>query len=192
MTSVKLYKDGKFIYEALQPGNLDEDYPDLVAPNSVHRYQVCYEGPDIGTRCSREVLGKPEPVVPSVPADVTVARAFRPVGTTPGGIVRRPRNVITVRWRNTDIPGEYLVVERQDKRVGGSLDPTSPRVTIQNFWKELGRVATDAPPSASFEVEPGHVGSPYGRAGNTYRVCAVVPPLGEAGKVCSAPVSLSE
>ncbi|MGH2587612.1 MAG: hypothetical protein ACRDJE_22055, partial [Dehalococcoidia bacterium] len=51
LTSAALYRDGTFIYEALQPGNFDSDHVDAVQPNSTHRYHMCFRNPD-GETCS--------------------------------------------------------------------------------------------------------------------------------------------
>ena len=194
LSRVPLYRDQMVIYEALEPGNLDADYQDITRPNSTHRYKICFEGPDIGELCSNEVTAGPKPIAPTAPVNVRVERSFRPGGTTPSGIALRPRHFVSITWSNTAIPGVFLTVERYDKRTIRNPDPNSSIEFIrQSFWNEVNRLTAGTDPTSATVDDPEYAGStvdPSLRAGNSYRVCAVVPTLSDAGKVCSQSVSL--
>lgn len=191
LSRVLLYRDGAALYDALQEGNLDSDHADTVRPNSTHRYQVCFEGSDIGELCSPEIVAGPTPIAPTAPADVRVERVFVPGGRTPEGIVLRPRHFISVTWRNTEIPGVRLALERSDERTIPNPDPGSSVPFIrESFWNELHWLDASVDPTSAQLSDAGISVDPSLRAGSAYRVCAVVPALGEAGRVCSQPVHL--
>lgn len=193
LTAVPLYRDGEAIYQALQPGNLDGDHADIVRPNSTHRYMICFEGPAIGERCSKEIVAGPAPVAPTAPADLRVAEVLRSGGRTAEGILLQPKHEISLTWRNTDIPGIFLTVEREDLRITRNADPNSPVGHVRRpFWNELARLkAIDNPTSALVDAPDASAPTPSTtlEAGNIYRVCAVVPSLGDAGKVCTQPLT---
>ena len=71
LTSAALYRDGRFLYEALQPGNFDGDHVDVVAPGSVHRYHFCFKNPD-GEACSAPLTRSPLAPPPAPPTEVRV------------------------------------------------------------------------------------------------------------------------
>lgn len=194
LVSVMLRRDGADRYEALQEGNLDTDHGDSVQPNSTHRYTVCFIGPAIGEQCSKEVVAGPAPVSPTAPTGLRVAEALLSGGrSADGSILLRPKHRISLTWRNTDIPGVFLTVEREDVKVTRNADPNSPVGLVRrSFWNELTRLeAKDRPASAMVDapVESGTPADPTMQAGDRYRVCAVVPSLGDAGKVCTQPLT---
>jgi hypothetical protein len=190
LTRVPLYRDGEEIYQALEPGNLDGDHVDTVRPNSTHRYMLCYEGPAIGERCSAEVVAGPQPVTPTAPAGLRAAEVLISGGRTPdGSIILRPQHRVSFDWRNTDIPGVFITVERQDVKIARNPDPNSPVGHIrQSIWSELARLnAKENPTSAT--VDAPDTSNPALEPGESYRVCALVPVLGDTGKVCTQPIT---
>jgi hypothetical protein len=116
-------------------------------------------------------------------------RGFRPGGRSPdGAFVLPPTYFVSITWRNTATPGVFLTVERNDEIIRRNPDPNSPVQWFrQSFWNEVERLPTGTDPTSATVYEPDQFNL---SAGNTYRVCAVVPALGDAGKVCSEPVSL--
>lgn len=191
LSRVPLYRDGTVIYEALQLGNLDTDHADGVRPNSTHRYKICFEGSDIREVCSAEISAGPTPVAPTAPAEVRVERGFRPGGRSPEGIVLRPRHFVSITWRNSAIPGIFLTVERNDERTIRNPDPNSPVPFIrQSLWNEIERLNAGTDPTSVTVDDVSTSVDPSLRVGKTYRVCAVVPALGDAGKICSQTVNL--
>lgn len=133
-------------------------------------------------------------IAPTAPVNVQVKRRFQPGGSTPDGIVLRPRHFVSITWSNTSVPGVFLTVERYDRRTIRNPDPNSSIPFLrQSFWNEVERLAVGTDPTSATVVDPENPIStvdPSLRAGNTYRVCAVVPALGDAGKVCSQSVSI--
>jgi hypothetical protein len=77
LSSAKLYRDGAFIYEALQPGNFDSDHVDVVPQNSIHRYHLCFRNPD-GETCSGPITASPVPApTPPAPGPLTPPKSVR-------------------------------------------------------------------------------------------------------------------
>jgi hypothetical protein len=155
---------------------------------------ICFEGPAIGELCSNEIVAGPTPVAPTAPAGLQVAELLRSGGRTPdGSIMLRPKHLISLTWRNTEIPGIFLTVEREDLKTTRNPDPNSPVGHIrQSFWSELARLqAADAPTSATVDApdESSAAANPLVVAGDRYRVCAVVPSLGDTGRVCTQPLT---
>jgi hypothetical protein len=102
----------------------------------------------------------------------------------------RPKSVIDLTWRNTDVPGQFITVEGLDTHIPGDIIADGAiRTGPQQRWIESRRVsAKDDPTSLSMDRPRSLISSDTGLT--TYRVCAVVPKLGDGGKVCSQPVSL--
>jgi len=174
ITQTVVHRDGREYYKVAHPLDRLEDGDGKVRPNTEYRYHVCLTNAT-ATTCSDPVTAMTKPVAPTAPANVT---AFRALAGAP----------VTFHWRNTEVPGQFLTVERNDTPLVPRCPPNTPvatcRVDREPFWNELQRIsAKDDPTSVTipetdeFAVEEG----------SEYRVCAVVPPLGEAGKVCSAP-----
>jgi hypothetical protein len=195
LTSAKLYRDGRFIYEALTPGNFDSDHVDGVRPNTEYSYKLCFANPD-EEQCSDPLKAMPKPVAPTAPADVRVARVDLPGGTTAGGsALLRPSPSIQVTWRNTTIPGQFLTVEREDVRIARNSDPNSAIEFVrQSFWNEVERLSAKSDPVSALVDAPGGpnlaTNPTIREEGKTFRVCAVAPALGAPGKVCSQPAAL--
>lgn len=194
LTDMSWYRDGSAF--AQDRGFRASDIEDAVPPNSgPYRYQLCIANA-VDRQCSEESIAGPPPITPTAPNNVQVSREFLPGGRTPDGIVLRPRHVVRVTWGSAPtIPGVFLTVERNDTRITRNPDPNSPVPFIQqSFWSEVERLTVNIrnrpfPFSAivndlSVSVDPSL------RVGKTYRVCSVVPILGEAGKVCSQTASL--
>src|SRR5262249_22563008 len=187
-TKAELYRDGMVIFAMTQPGSFTTQYGDApLRPNSgPYRYQICmtFPGP-AGEKCSVEVRAGPTPIAPTAPADVRVARVDLPGGTTAdGAILLRPKHRVSVSWRNTAIPGVFITVERQDVRGAPNADRDSPiEFVLGSFWNELTRLEAAASPTSALvdaepTADPGLNSALTLQAGQTYRVCAVVPKLG--------------
>lgn len=163
-----------------------------VRPNTVrHTYRVCRRN-EGGTACG-EVTVRPRPVPPSRPVGFSAQKVGMVTGGDPrtgsAASMRVGSTIVAAQWSNGPadqyVPGRFLVVERLDAgTVAGGRDQLE-RVT--EVWRELGRIDAAADPTrlnVAAATAPGY------RPGNRYRVCAVVPELQAAGKVCSAPVVL--
>ncbi|MGE0827555.1 MAG: hypothetical protein AB7G75_35200 [Candidatus Binatia bacterium] len=192
LTSMALYRDGQFIFDGAIPGNFTRSHGDVVLRfNTEYTYKLCFSNPDEKDKCSEPVTAMGAPVPPTAPADVRVATAKRSGSVALGGAVRlRPKSVIDVTWRNTDVPGQFLTVEGLDTHIPGDIVAGGVlRTAPQQRWIEARRVsAQDDPTSLSMDLPRSLISSDTGLT--TYRVCAVVPTLGDGGKVCSSPVSL--
>jgi len=99
-----------------------------------------------------------------------------------------------VSWRKPDfskgeIPGQFITVEREDRVITGRKGVIASQQFV-NAWMEISRIrAKGDPTSVAVDVTP--AGPELGtKTGNNYRLCAVVPALGAAGKACSAPVTV--
>jgi hypothetical protein len=154
-----------------------------VRANTVYTFKVCFTSISDETKCSREITASGKPVAPTAPADVTVSQD-KSLGRT-GDLAARIRTFITARWRNTDIPGQFITLEREDRV---QLD----RLRVGPAWVEIKQISADPHPTDPTEVTVDT--TPEGpelmtQRGNNYRVCAVLPVLGAAGKVCSSAVS---
>jgi hypothetical protein len=192
LTSMALYRNDQFIFEGAIPGNFTRSHGDVVPRfNTEYTYKLCFSNPDEKDKCSDPVTATGAPVPPTAPADVRVAVMNHPGGAALGGAVRlRPKSVIDVTWRNTDVPGQFVTVEGLDTHIlGDVIAGGAIRTGPQQRWIESSRVsAKDDPTSLSMDRPRSLISSDTGLT--TYRVCAVVPKLGDAGKVCSQPVSL--
>ena len=189
---VLVYRDGQQVHDVfndtmrslLQLGCGGCDYIDQVPlPNTEYAYQVCFvEKTTLVKKCSREILAKGKPIAPSAPADVTLSIAQRQVSQPGTSTLPQTKTIISARWRNTETPGEFITLEREDH---AQLD----RLRVGAAWTELQRIGSKNSPndiSAVVTTERVAVGA---QQGNSYRVCAVVPSLGPSGKMCSPAVS---
>jgi len=193
LTDMDWYRDDHSIYR----GSDTTERDDGVRPNSgPYRYKLCIENA-VDYQCSEEVNASPTPVPPTAPSDVHVARLDLAGGTSDNGILLQPRHIVSITWFNTSITGKFTTVERQDVQATPNADPNSPSQFVGgSFWNELTRLSvapTPAPLPTSAEVDAAQGADPSTltlQQGTTYRVCAVVPSLGDAGRACSSPASL--
>jgi hypothetical protein len=189
---IPVYRDGQQVHDVsgddnrgwLQLGCGGCDYVDNVPlPNTEYAYQVCFvEEITLIKKCSKEILAKGKPIAPTAPADVTLSIAQRQVSQPGTSTLPQTRTIISARWRNTETPGEFITLEREDR---AQLD----RLRVGASWTELQRISAKVSPtdiSAVVTPERVEVGA---QQGNSYRVCAVVSELGAAGKMCSPAVS---
>ncbi len=160
-------------------------YDDSVRPNTEYVYRVCLTN-QTGTACSSATTAMGRPTVPSALADVKFVRV-RSSGAGGGilsGDAARIRTIVRSNWRNAGTPGQFITLERQDR---GPVDP----IRVGTFWTEVNRISAKTDPT-DIAIEARPPGPQVGiREGNIYRVCAVVPALGRAGKVCSTPSALT-
>ena len=190
LTSMALYRDEQFIFDGAIPGGFARSYLDPTPRfNTEYSYQLCFSNPDEQDICSELLVAKPLPVAPTAPADVTV---FRNPDSSPssssGAFMLRPRHTMTISWRNTDVPGLFITVEALDifpgDEVHGGLFSTGP----QERWTEAARVsAKNDPTSHTIDIPLSVISTTQL---TTFRVCALVPELGDRGKACSAAVTL--
>jgi hypothetical protein len=90
LTHGKLYRDGTFIYEALQPGNYDGDYTDVNRrQGTTYRYKFCFEGTAFGERCSSEVAVR-TPLVIAEPYTPGAGTQVSPVVSAPASPGAKP------------------------------------------------------------------------------------------------------
>ncbi len=205
--NVQLYRDGQITFDAKKYGGFTADYTDngkmidsgnatgqALRPNTEYTYKVCFIGfgdADGQTKCSNEITAMGKPLAPTAPIDLRVAAL--PLGgraARGGAVMLRPKPKVSVTWQNTDVPGQFMMIEALDTLapgdiIAGGAIQTAPR----QRWIEATRVSTKDDPTALTIDRP--VSLITTNAGlTTYRVCAVVPKLGDAGKACSQPVSL--
>ena len=198
LTSMTLYRDGQFLIdgdkgtEATGMGVFTTIQADTVPRfNTEYTYKLCFSNPDEKHKCSDPVTMMADPWPPTAPADVKVAAMQASGGRALGGAVRlRPRATINMSWRNTDVPGQFITVEALDTSIpGDSISGGAMRTAPRQRWIEATRVsARDNPTSLTIDRPRSLISADGGLS--TYRVCAVVPTMGAAGKVCSQPVSL--
>ncbi|HEY6121594.1 MAG TPA: fibronectin type III domain-containing protein [Pyrinomonadaceae bacterium] len=189
--NVQLYRDGQITYDSKKYGGFVADYQDgSLRANAQYTYKVCFIGfseAEGDTKCSAEIAAMGQPVTPTALANVNISKSMltRGVRNANSRLVDsvRIRTVISATWRNTDVPGEFITLERENKV---QLD----RMRVGPAWDEIARIsAKSAPTEASTDITPN--GPELGTQHlNNYRVCTVVPALKSAGKVCSAPVSV--
>lgn len=204
---VQLYRDGQVVYDSKKYGGFVADYQDggkmydkarnqwtgqPLRANTQYTYKVCFVGfseADGETKCSNEITAMGQPVAPTALADVNVSKSSQAPGVRNAAansrIVGSVRisTVISARWRNTDLPGQFITLEREDRV---QLD----RLRVGTAWDEIARIsAKSAPTEASADITPKEpeLGTQHL---NNYRVCAVVPALKAAGKVCSPSVTV--
>jgi hypothetical protein len=160
-------------------------HDDSVRPNTEYAYRVCLAN-QTGTACSGTVTAMGQPAVPSAPADVTFTQS-RASGASGGRVSSRGsriRTLIRSTWRNVGTPSQFITLEREDR---GPVDP----IRVGTFWTEVNRISAKTDPT-QIEAEVRAAGTQVGiREGDIFRVCAVVPVLGRAGKVCSNPSALT-
>ena len=205
--NVQLYRDSQITFDAKKYGGFTAAYSDngkmidsgnatgqALRPNTQYIYKVCFIGfgdAEGQTKCSDEITAMGKPLAPSAPIDVKVAALPVPARSARGGMVMlRPKQKVSVTWRNAEVPGQFITIEALDtlspgdSMAGGAIQ-TAPR----QRWIEATRVnAKDDPTALTIDRPVSLITTNAGLT--TYRVCAVVPKLGDAGKVCSQPVSL--
>ena len=156
------------------------------------RYQVCltYVAP-WGEQCGAEVSATPSPRTPTAPTDLKAERQTLPGGRGANGILLQPHQRVRLTWTNTSVPGAATTIEREDRRARTNTDPASPvGMVSQTVWTEVTRLTAVERHSAEVDVPASpDAASATLQIGKTYRVCAIVPALGPAGRVCSATVT---
>ena len=205
--NIHLYRDGQITFDAKKYGGFAANYTDNgkmidsgnatgqpLRANTDYTYKVCFIGfgdADGQTKCSDEITASGKPLAPTAPIDVRVA-ALPLAGRSSrgGGLMLRPRPKVSVTWRNTDVPGQFITIEALDTLApGDNIRGGAMQTGPQRRWIEATRLSARDDPTTSTIDRP--VSLITTNAGlSTYRVCAVVPKLGDAGKVCSPPVSL--
>jgi hypothetical protein len=192
LTSMALYRDDQFIFEGAIERNFTNGHNNPVRPNTEYTYKLCFSNPDEKNKCSEPVRVMGTPIAPTAPADVKVA--FIPLGgrSVPGGALRlRPKPSVSLTWRNTDLPGQFITVEALDTVPGRSATVGSAQVQTapRQRWIEATRISARNDPTTLTIGRPvSLITTDTGLT--TYRICAVVPALGDNGKVCSQPASL--
>jgi hypothetical protein len=170
-TNVTLKRDGVLVHDARAEGRMANPLTDKVPhPNRLYRYEVCFVRGE--SACSPVFEARPPPVAPTAPADarVSISRKWRGL--------KKGKPTLEAAWRNSEIPGAFVTVERGE----GIADAAGFR------WKEVGRIDTrDDPTSLSVEVPA--VRGQDRQAASAYRVCSVVPELGEKGRACTEAVT---
>jgi len=205
--NVQLYRDGQVTFDSKRYGDFIPDYQDggkmydsvrkewtgqPLRANTEYTYKVCFIGfseADGETKCSSEIRAMGQPIVPTAPADVNISKSSGARGVRNASansrIVGSVRitTLISARWRNTDLPGQFMTLERENRV---QLD----RMRVGPAWDEIARIsAKSAPTEASADITPN--GPELGTQHlNNYRLCAVVPALKSAGKVCSPAVTV--
>ena len=203
--NVLLYRDGQVTFDGKKYGGSVADYQDNgklydsashewtgqpLRANTQYTYKVCFVGfseADGETKCSNEITAMGQPIAPTVLADVNISKSLLTGGVRNANsrIVDsvRIRTLISARWRNTDLPGQFITLERENRV---QLD----RMRVGPAWDEIARIsAKSAPTEASADITPN--GPELGTQHlNNYRVCAVVPALKAAGKVCSPSITV--
>ncbi len=176
-TNVMLQRDGKVVLDSRVGGGIQNPHTDTVPrANRVYRYQLCLmRGEKV---CSQPLEARPPPVVPTPPADAQVSIKRR------SRVWRKGPPVLDAAWRNTDIQGAFVTVERAERGTGVQSGSAVGEIGVG--WKEVARVDTRDDPT-SLRVEIPARGSD--RQAASFRVCSVVPELGAAGRVCSSAVS---
>jgi hypothetical protein len=178
ITRTVIERDGRPLQDQAGPVNR---FDDAVRPNTEYSYRVCLTN-QTGTACSNVVTAIGKPVAPSALANISFTQS-RFSGAPGGGLSRegaRIKTVVRANWRNTETPGQFIILEREER---GATGPIQAGVS----WVEVKRISAKADP-VEIAIELGSFGGELGfRQGTTYRVCALVPGLARIGKVCSAP-----
>jgi hypothetical protein len=190
LTSMAVYRDNDFIFDGAIPGNFTRTCGDSTPRfNTEYTYKLCFSNPDEQNKCSEPVIAKGLPVAPTAPADVSVFRNPAGSASSPSGAFQlRPRHTMTISWRNTDVPGQFITVEALDTFPGDPLGGGLLYAGPQERWIETARVsAKNDPTSLTIDIPLSVIST---TRLTTFRVCAVVPELGEAGKACSGAVTL--
>ena len=95
---------------------------------------------------------------------------------------------MTISWRNTDLPGQFITVEALDTVPGDAMSGGLLYAGPQERWIEAARVsAKNDPTSLTIDIPLSVISTTQL---TTFRVCAVVPDLGDSGKACSVAVTL--
>lgn len=196
LKNIQLFRNGQVVYdyqkikEEFGGGSAGPDYRDVVPrANTKYTYKVCFISLYYidDTKCSAEITASGKPVAPTAPASVTVSQN-KSTGN-PRDLTARIRTFVTAHWRNATaregfIPGQLITLEREDRV---QLD----RLRVGPAWVEIKQISAAPNPNDPTEIIVDV--TPEGpelltQRGNNYHVCAVVPVLGAAGKVCSAAV----
>ena len=182
-STVILYDSLRYPGADNYPGAIsDLSYTDLVRPNTDYAFKVCFITLNSNeTKCSKEVAGSAKPAAPTAPVGVSLTQAMD-IGNA-SDLTARIRSVLTARWTNTTIPGRQFILERQDKT---QID----HLRLGGAWVEIKQVNDPVVPELTEMIVDTTRQELLTTRGNSYRVCAVVPSLGVAGKACSGGVSL--
>ena len=169
-TNVTLKRDGVLIHDARAEGRMANPLTDTVPhPNRLYRYEMCFVRGE--SACSPVFEARPPPVAPTAPVDARVSISRKWKG------LRKGKPVLEAAWRNTEVPGAVVTVELAD----GAEDAAGAN------WKEVARIDTVSDPtSLSADVQAARAGDR--KTMIAYRVCSVVPELGEKGRACSEAV----
>lgn len=204
--NIHLYRDGQITFDAKKYGGFTADYTDngkmiesgnatgqSLRPNTEYTYKVCFIGfgdADGQTRCSNEITAMGQPLAPTAPINVSVAMLFARRSGRSGTLMLPRRPKVSVTWQNTNVPGQFITIEALDTLApGDSLNGGALQTAPRRRWIEATRVnARDDPTALTLDRPVSLITTNAGLT--TYRVCAVVPKLGDAGTVCSQPVSL--
>ena len=150
--------------------------------NTKYKYKVCFISLYYSdTKCSEEITASGTPTAPTPLSNVSVFQN-KSHGRA-SDVLARIRTLVTARWRNTEIRGNFITLEREDKV---QLD----QVRVGPAWVEIKRIPAAGNPSdpTDLTVDVTPEGPELGSQGTNYRVCAIVPKLGASGKVCSSTV----
>lgn len=174
-TNILLYRDGRVVHDARAASGMNNPHVDQVQrPNTEYSYRICFVR-DIWN-CSDSITAVGKPIKPTAP--VVERSSIERSGPILRGQLPRPR--LEVKWRNPDIPGQFITIERVEFRNVGS----GPRTRIVIGFVELSRLKAKADPVES-SVELHSDSSGGGSPRERFRICAIVPVLGDAGKTCS-------
>ena len=189
LKNAQLYRNGEIVFDAQQlkqagRGGFQPDFRDSVPrANTKYTYKVCFTSLYYidDTKCSQEITASGQLIAPTAPAHVTVSQE-KSTGN-PRDLTARIRTFITARWRNTPpgltyLPGKFISLEREDRV---QLD----RLRVGPAWIEIKQISADRDPTEIVVDVTPDTPELLTQRGNSYRVCAVLPALGAAGKVCS-------
>lgn len=168
--------------------------------NTAYTFKVCFTSINNERKCSEEITASSKPVAPTAPADVMVSQDKS--RGNPRDLTARIRTFITARWRNpyttSFIPGQFITLEREDgvqfplRTLDSAGRVQFNQRRFKTAWVEIKQISAAPNPNDPTEITVDV--TPEGQElltqrGNNYRICAIVPVLGAAGKVCSATVS---
>ncbi len=175
---------------------------EALQPNTQYTYKACLIGYGKAAgqiKCSNPITAMGMPVPPSAPSNVVIKKDRLPSANPKSG---RPaaaltwRTVVSATWRAmifpTDITPQFITLERLDSGLVRRGTGRTAVITTQRapVWIELQReLAKPRPTLTTADVTPPPVTNLV-KPGNQYRLCSVVPALGDKGKVCSPPVTL--
>jgi hypothetical protein len=162
-----------------------------IRPNTEYEYRVCLFN-KVGKACSARLVTMARAITPTALADVTFSKTRIPSPRGKAGVASPAltfRTVVIANWRNTDIPGLFITVEREDQVFqGGKAGPI--RSLRGPAWIEKERIKAKEDPTSLVVDLTSETPNPLITPGNSYRVCAVVPALRVPGKVCSPPTTV--